>query len=458
MWVWSGARWAALALAILLVPWGWRRTRLRAGGGRAGGRERHELDAEPRVVAPSAVTTGSPSGPPAPRGDGKGRHAVAVAAATIMAVLVGTGAFFGVLFLTAADGEQPTLSAAPLRSPPPAAEPSETAAADVSRGPGLDAGEQTVLVVEAPAAPLSRTALARSLEPPGWVSAFRGPPESVSDALAGTLLPLRDQLRSTIEEIGWEAGVAVIDLRTGEQFAVNGDTQFQAASTIKFFVTLSMLRDIDQGLYDTSVVEKDLYDVMVFQSNEAARTLTRLAGIRTVNANLQTWGLTNTIITHPSDYIEEAHPAYDPPSNLTTPADAARGLALLYRGQIVAPELSRWLVDRLTNFPRREGIRGAIPLASGRVFYKVGWLGDDEYSVVHDMGIVEFERGDDTLAFALAIYTQGARPQSPAWTFVRETAGSVWEYFSTVRYPPLDEVGGAADAPADAGALAARSR
>ena len=39
------------------------------------------------------------------------------------------------------------------------------------------------------------------------------------------------------------------------------------------------------------------------------------------------------------------------------------------------------------------------------------------------------------MAYALAIYTQGAVPQWPAWALIRDAALQVWTFFAYQRYP-----------------------
>ena len=276
------------------------------------------------------------------------------------------------------------------------------------------------------------------------------PPVSLTDGassdqrLAGTLLPLVFELEplieafsssSTTSEEGARAAIAVMDLQTGERVAVNGDTQFQAASTIKFYVLLSVLRDIELGYYTFADVESAIWGVMVPQSNASARELTLRTGLRTVNQRLDAWGIHNTIITHPSGYTWEPDPLYGHNDNLTTAADAVRGLSLLYNANLAGAKRSRTMLEQFTTLPRHFGIEGAVPDDQGRVFYKVGWLPAEDYSSINDLAIVEFERNGETLACAIAIYTQGAVPQYPAWALVREAASAVWNHFVTVRYP-----------------------
>jgi hypothetical protein len=44
-------------------------------------------------------------------------------------------------------------------------------------------------------------------------------------------------------------------------------------------------------------------------------------------------------------------------------------------------------------------------------------------------------------AYALALYNEGALPQWPADLFLLETAQTVWDFFTTVRYPSQPSAG-----------------
>ena len=173
------------------------------------------------------------------------------------------------------------------------------------------------------------------------------------------------------------------------------------------------------------------------ESNAAARSLTNRTGIPVVNVRLAHWGLEDTIITHPAGYEDETHPSYleTDNQNWTSPSDAVHALSALYNGELLGPLLSRTLIDELTQIPRWFGIEGAVPDGEGRVYYKHGYLPAFDEASVNDIGIVEFDRGGHTYAYAIAIYTQGAVPQQPAWDLVRTVAIKAWDFFANERYP-----------------------
>lgn len=307
----------------------------------------------------------------------------------------------------------------------------------------VPAPTRPTLTFEAPvttvADPLAVAAAALS---PDWLATPSLSPQRVTEALAGDLLPLRDLLAPTFDDLAWSAGVAVIDLSTGDEVLVNGRTQFLAASTIKFFVVLSVAQDIDDGRYTYDDIRQDIAGIMIDQSNESALQLTLRTGLDTVNDRLQTWDLTDTVIDHPAGYTAAVSPQYSDGENLTTARDAARGLQLLYEARIGDAEIDRTLVENLSRGGNRYGIQGSVPWGQGAVFYKVGWLPPWEgVTANHDIGIVEFERDGQMHAYALAMYNEGALPQWPADLFLLETARTVWDFFTTVRYPAVSPTG-----------------
>ena len=326
--------------------------------------------------------------------------------------------------------EPPALSRARERLDERAVSPSRSAA-DVNSGPVADDRQHLVARLD-PGTP-------RFLPRPPPLADVPPPP---SPAPANLLDPLLGHLAPLIAEFPGLAGVAVLDLQTGETIDLRGEVQFQAASTIKFFAILSALTDIENGLYELDAIADDLYGVMVLQSNAAARRITLKTGIPTINERLGAWGLQRTIIAHPSGFRAEQDPDVESADNfnLTAPSDAVRALQLLHDGALVSPDLSRTLIERMTQAPRWFGIEGAVPDEEGHVFYKVGWLPEYSFSSVNDIGIVEFEREGETLAYAIAIYTQGAVPQWPAWILVRDLAVATWEFFAQGLYPPTTVV------------------
>ena len=227
------------------------------------------------------------------------------------------------------------------------------------------------------------------------------------------LSPLLAQIAPLIERFPAAAGVAVIDLQTGERVGINARQQFQAASTIKFYVALSAFRDVADGLYPLDAIRADLAATMQQYGNDAARRLTNRTRIPVINNRLAHWGLRDTVITHPAGFEQEPHPLYldTDNQNWTSPSDAAHALNALYNSLVLDPILSRVLLEDLEQRPRWFGIEGAVPDGEGRVYYKHGYLPAFDHASVNDIGIVEFEREGRTYAYAIAIYTQ-ARSRS----------------------------------------------
>lgn len=413
-------RWGlALALAVCAA---WLGRRFAAGPTRVPPRD----SAPPGAADPHVPTPAAGPHPQRSRRARPLRRAVAPTLILVAALVVGGGVLVGASRGGASD-------AARAAEPEPETPPAPTSVASAP-------GEPTPAV--------AATTPAETAPAPAWTpdpSAVRPlgpvqlpqPPARRPAPPSNPLLPLAARLAPLIYGFEASAGVAVIDLQTGDSVALHGHQQFQAASTIKFFATLSALTDIAEGQYEFADIEDDLYGIMVLQSNAHARELTLRTGIPTINDRLAEWGLANTVITHPSGYTWEPDPAFEDVhnDNLTSPADAAAALAMLYRAEIGGDELSRALIERMTQAPREFGIEGAVPDADGHVYYKVGWLPVGGFSSVNDIGIVEFERGGRTLAFAVAIYTQGSVPQWPAWQLVRDLAEEVWRFFGEERYP-----------------------
>ena len=278
-----------------------------------------------------------------------------------------------------------------------------------------------------------RTAIANQI--PAWLGHSNWAGVALEEAVTGRLAPLHQTLMLLASRHDWSIGIAVVDLSTGERIGINATHQFQAASTIKFYVALSTAKDISNGLYTFDNIRRDIELTMVNQSNRAALVLTLKTGIETINQRLQNWGLVDTVFDHPAGYGHGGNDDFSDGDNLTSPSDAIRGLELLYNGRIVDHHLSRVFVENLSRAPNPYGIQGSVSGVNGNAYYKVGWLPSWEgIPANHDIGIVELKRGEVTRAYALAIYNEGAPTQKIVKTFLLNTSRAVWDFFNA-RYP-----------------------
>jgi beta-lactamase class A len=182
-------------------------------------------------------------------------------------------------------------------------------------------------------------------------------------------------------------GVAAIDLGTGETVAVNADSRFPTASTIKTAVMveawqqaadgrLSMdttltLRDAEKvggsgvlrGLHDgIALTIADLIHLMIVLSdNTATNMLIGRLGTMRVNDRLDGYGLKETRLFRPTfrdgrpDVLPELEREFG--LGMTTPREMARLMAIIAEGKAVSREASDAMLATL----RRQQDRAMIP-------------------------------------------------------------------------------------------------
>jgi beta-lactamase class A len=191
-------------------------------------------------------------------------------------------------------------------------------------------------------------------------------------------------------------GIAATNLMTGEEVAVNADTRFPTASTIKVAVmieayhqaaagalpldTTLSLRPEDKvggsGVLDgmhagLSITVRDLVYLMIVLSDNTATNLLvgRLGTIR-INERLASYGLTETKLFRPTfrDGRADVHPELEREFGLgmTTPREMARLMALIANGKAVSRDAS----DQMLATLRRQQDRAMIP----RLLPQVGGL------------------------------------------------------------------------------------
>ena len=182
-------------------------------------------------------------------------------------------------------------------------------------------------------------------------------------------------------------GLAVRNLDTGEEMAVNGDMRFPTASAIKTAVmieawhqasegtlpidTVLTLRESDKvggsgvlnGMSDGLALKvRDLIHLMIVLSdNTATNMLVNSLGTRRIDDRLVAYGLTHTKIFRPTfrDGKADVFPELEREFGLgmSTPREMAKLMALIAEGRAVDARSSAAMLDTL----RKQQDRGMIP-------------------------------------------------------------------------------------------------
>jgi hypothetical protein len=232
--------------------------------------------------------------------------------------------------------------------------------------------------------------------------------------------------------------VAVTDLQTGESIDVSGDEPRLPGCTINFFVLLSVVMDLQQGLYGEDEVG-DLIARTVWSSNPvtAHDLLYKTgmgdleAGLTRIDQLLDLLGLSMSTYDHPPAYPEESQQGS---ANLLTAKEMNRALTALYEARIVEPAWRDYLLEKMTGV--KPGLQYLIPagVGDGVVSHKNGFFADASGWVDNDAGIVVFDRGGNRYAYAISFFTENVSSKYADIPLGQTVSRLVWQYFSSRYY------------------------
>jgi beta-lactamase class A len=280
---------------------------------------------------------------------------------------------------------------------------------------------------------------------------------------------MEDQVGAVVKALRGEMGVAAIDLGTGETIAVDADSRFPTASTIKTAVMieawqqsadgrLSMdttltLRDADKvggagvlrGMHDglTLTVADLIHLMIVLSDNTATNILIGRVGTARVNERLDSYGLKETRLFRPTfrdgrpDVLPELEREFG--LGMTTPREMARLMALIAAGKAVSRDASDAMLATL----RRQQDRAMIPRllpADDRI--QIGnKTGTDEEKHAQKDGVKRHVRADAAIvtgpdfSYVIAIYARQVEDtrwgvDNDALTTGARVSKLIYDYFS----------------------------
>lgn len=245
-------------------------------------------------------------------------------------------------------------------------------------------------------------------------------------------------VESLVQSFAGEAGVFAINLRTGEEIAVNADARFPTASTIKTAVMLEVYGQAAEGKLSLdevlpvkddervggsgvlngmspglSMKVRDLVHLMIVLSdNTATNVLVNRVGTKRIDDRLTGLGFKNTKIFRPTfrDGKPDIHPELEKEFGLgmATPREMAQLMAMIARGKAVSAEASKAMLATL----RRQQDRAMIPRLLPSGFQVGNKTGTDSEKVADAAGHRGAIRADAAIVegqgthYAIAVFTR----------------------------------------------------
>jgi beta-lactamase class A len=266
---------------------------------------------------------------------------------------------------------------------------------------------------------------------------------------------LRDRVASRIAEVtGATVGVFFAEVGGSATFALNPDSVFHAASTMKVPVMIEYFRGIDAGrisrdqdlLLGTtfkSIVDGSPYtldagvdsDSSVFgrvgqrvplrwltermivrSSNLATNTLIEVLDAKKVDATAASLGTTHMKVRRG---VEDGKAFAAGLNNQTSARDLAVLLEAIESGKAASTQSSREMLDILAAQEFNDEIPAGLP-AGTRVAHKTGWI----TGVTHDAALV-YPPGRKP--YVLVVLTKGIRERPVAQKLIADISQLVWQ-------------------------------
>lgn len=200
-----------------------------------------------------------------------------------------------------------------------------------------------------------------------------------------------EQLRELLASSPAVTGLVAVDLTTGDRIAINENILFPQASAIKVAILMEVYKQAHKkkfaltdlrkikpaGVVGGTGIIKDLAEdtqftignlstlMIALSDNTATNSLIELVGMENINATLKSLGLQHTKVQR--RMINAAASARGE-ENISTPAEAARILEMLYKGEFVNKKISSDIVATLRKTTREtsrlaEGMPSNVSIA-----------------------------------------------------------------------------------------------
>ena len=219
---------------------------------------------------------------------------------------------------------------------------------------------------------------------------------------------LKNKLASLIAKHDGDVAVTLTSLQSGEIIDINGNNRHITASTIKIFVLLSVIKDIESGKYSLAEAEADMNSMMRQSDNKATARLVLKTGVESVNSLMQGLGMANSEFSSWGCYETACvDQGYRPDKNFFTSNDINKALVKLYNGEVFSDKKYTDLaLDKMSHSQTDHNriIPSGVP-AGTAVAHKIGFIPPGEGGVYegidahNDAGIVMLGDKSFTVVF-----------------------------------------------------------
>ena len=258
---------------------------------------------------------------------------------------------------------------------------------------------------------------------------------------------IHDKTEARLKEIASRArgalGFTALDLTSGERFALNEDVSYPQASAIKIAILMEVFKQAHEGKFKLTdlrrieqkdktagsgvlielgdgTVQLSLRDLcvlmIVLSDNTATNLLLDLVGRDNLNRTLESLGLKQTRVRR---RMMDTAASWRGDENLSTPAEAARIMEILFKGEFVNRQVCDEILTILKK-PKPGGIKSGVPTEVPMAF-KPGSIS----GVTTEWAIVFLKDRPYVL-----VVMENYGLEDDATTAMKELSQTLYEYFS----------------------------
>ncbi len=255
--------------------------------------------------------------------------------------------------------------------------------------------------------------------------AFAAQPAAAA-ASSADLAGLEQQLNSFVSGRSADVGIAALDLNTGEEVSIKGDTPFPMASTVKVAIAALYLSQVDHGRrsLDDSINGQSVRGLMrrmlIYSDNRAADVLFKdVGGPTAVHEWLRDNGVTGVRVDRTIAQLLNAHRDLWDRRDSSTPVAMVELLRRIYSAELIKPESRNYLLDLMSQCQTGKNRMKALLPYGVTVEHKTGTL----TGLADDVGFITMPDGH---RIAVAIFARGGsdRPRT-----IAEAARAIYDGF-----------------------------
>lgn len=205
---------------------------------------------------------------------------------------------------------------------------------------------------------------------------------------------LNAAVKKEIEGFEGEAALSFNDLKRRRKLSINGEMQFYPASAIKSLILVSVLKDVEDGIYSIETVDKNIREMMAYSDNRAANELIGKTGLEKLSALTLGLGMEKTGFFHGFEDETGWYPSLGLGQNYSCVDNLNLFWTKLYREEILSKNFTKIALS----YAQLPQVKIIYSEGEAVIAHKPGYLED----ILVDAGLVI----ENESSYAISFYAQ----------------------------------------------------